>query len=88
MKLSKGRVTQNGYWISYKTIQYGESINLYQKLAEELKLALDTKGIGYKGEFEASKAFSSRSRLNCITVKVFGDGEGCNVLPYEDDAIN
>lgn len=88
MQLSKGRVTQNGNWISYKTEVSGESINFYQELAAELRAFLTKKGIGTDGDFHVAHAVNSTSRKGCVTVKVFSSDSSMNVFPFESHSVD
>jgi len=88
VRLSNGKVTQNGKCISYKTTNQSKSIELYQAAANEMSTFLDEKGIHHDGVFEAETSYASPTRKGCFTVKVFTKDPKVNALPYEADSIN
>lgn len=88
MLLSKGKVTQNGNWVSYKTDYYSESINFFQKCSEELNEQLEKLGILNDGDYHAGRSYNSDNRKNCVTVRVASTDPKMSVFPFEGDAVN
>lgn len=84
--LSYGTVTQNGYYISYKTNMYSDYNSFFQKLHYELTEFLNEKGIKYvKKDFRINKAENSRHRKGCITISVESTDQ---TLPFSSDSVN
>lgn len=88
MNLSMGRLTQNGFWISYKTNCYCKEIGFYQNLAKELRAKLKSMGIKTKGAYEAETVSSSRSRQNCLTISVYSTDERMIKIPFQDSKLD
>ena len=88
IKLSKGVVTQNGNYVSYKTGIINNDIPLFQKLADELKTFLDTKNILYTYPFEAHHGSPFKARSGCITIRICASSLNVEFLPFESDSIN
>lgn len=88
MQLSQGRVTQNGNWISYKTSNCGESINLYLELSAEFQLFLSKKNISTDGDFHAVHVVNSTGRKGCVTIKVFSNDSSMDMLPFESHSVD
>ncbi len=98
-RLTKGVVTQNGSYISYKTEWYGEWNSFHQELFHELKVFLEKNKIRFKGDdFKARLSDNSNRRKGCVTISVEMISSNFPivlnvkyanvVLPYEADAIN
>lgn len=83
-----GRVTQNGFWISYKTSCYCKEIGFYQNLAKELRAHLKDIGVKTKGAYEAETVLSSRSRQNCLTISVYSTDENMNKIQFQDSKLD
>ena len=88
MNLSMGRVTQNGFWISYKTNCYCKEIGFYQKLAKELRARLKDIGVKTKGAYEADSVKNRGSRQNCLTISVYSTDERMSKIPFQDSKLD
>lgn len=97
-KLSKGVVTQNGHYISYKTDCYTDWNSFFQQFYYELRQFLILNNIAFKdGDFMIHKADDSASRKGCVTISIEMDLSVRSVgdemkdgteLPFQSDSVN
>lgn len=86
VETKSGWITQNGCWISLKTMHYSHRIEALQELVKELSDFLTANDIEFdESSFEVNFASNSTSRLHCVTIMVVGK---CESLPFQGDAIN
>lgn len=94
IQLSKGFITRNRCYISYKTNYYSDHIYFYVALFDELKTHLAEKGVNCSFEYaQMNKSFDSSMRKGCVTVLAYitDDIAGhpyLDNIPFIEDAIN
>ncbi len=94
IQLSKGVVTRSRCYISYKTDMYGDYINFYIKLFDELKKHLDENGVNISfDEAQMIKSFNSNCRKGCITILVcitedIKKHQYLDNITFQEDPIN
>ena len=92
--LKKGTVTQNRYYVSYKTKSYHSELGYLKSLANELKEFLLSKKVTTDVDnYEVLVALMSQSRQSCITIRAVipEDARSSGILdtlPFVSDSIN